>query len=57
MCHTTYGRLTGLGLETLLVIQAALRGEVMLKSDPAALRISGPSTAVMSSRPLSAPRP
>ena len=40
MCHTTHGRLTGLGLETLLVIQATLRGEAMLKSDPAALHIT-----------------
>jgi hypothetical protein len=38
MCHTTHGRLTGLDLDTLLLIQAALRGDVMLKSDPEALR-------------------
>ena len=38
MCHTTHGRLTGLALADLQMIQAALRGEVMLKSDPAALR-------------------
>lgn len=37
MCHTTHGRLTGLDLDTLLLIQAALRGDVMLKSDPGAL--------------------
>jgi len=39
MCHSTHGRLTGLELADLLMIQAMLRGEVMLKSDPAALRI------------------
>jgi len=40
MCHTTHGRLTGLALDDLLMIQAALRGEVMLKTDPGALRIT-----------------
>ncbi|MEO0018576.1 MAG: hypothetical protein RLZZ522_1859 [Verrucomicrobiota bacterium] len=36
--HTDHGRVTGLPLETLLIFQAALRGEVILKSDPEALR-------------------
>ncbi|MCF7675081.1 MAG: hypothetical protein K9N23_18510 [Akkermansiaceae bacterium] len=36
--HSTHGRLTGLGLESLILIQAAIRGEVILKSDPDALR-------------------
>ena len=35
--HTTHGRLTGLTLDVLLLIQAAIHGEVMLKSDPEAL--------------------
>ena len=37
--HTQHGRLTGLALPTLELIQATLRGEVSLKSDPESLRI------------------
>lgn len=36
--HTTHGRLTGMTLDVLLLIQAAIHGDVMLKSDPEALR-------------------
>jgi transposase len=37
--HSQHGRLTGLPLPTLELIQATLRGEVILKSDPNSLRI------------------
>jgi len=39
--HTTHGRLTGMSLEQLKLVQAAFRGEVILKDSPDALRISG----------------
>jgi hypothetical protein len=39
ICHTQHGRLTGLPLPALELIQASLRGEATLKSDPMGLRI------------------
>jgi transposase len=39
--HTTHGRLTGMSLEQLKLVQAAFRGEVIPKDSPDALRISG----------------
>lgn len=38
--HTTHGRLTGMNLEQLKLVQAAFRGEVIPKESPDALRIS-----------------
>ena len=40
LAHTQHGRLTGLPLATLELIQATLRGEATLKSSPEALRIT-----------------
>lgn len=39
--HTTHGRLVGMSLEQLKLVQAAFRGEVIPKDSPDALRISG----------------
>jgi transposase len=39
--HSTHGRITGLDLDTLKLIQAAFRGDVVLKDDPAALQLLG----------------
>ena len=37
--HTTHGRLTGMTLEELRMVQAALRGDVVLKSSPDATKV------------------
>jgi hypothetical protein len=37
--HTNHGRITGLGLDQLKLIQAAFRGEVLPKDSPQAFRI------------------
>lgn len=37
--HSSHGRITGCSLQTLKLIQAAFRGEVILKSDTDALRL------------------
>ena len=37
--HTSHGRITGCSLQTLKLIQASFRGEVILKSDADALRL------------------
>lgn len=39
--HTTHGRLVGMSLEQLKLVQAAFRGDVIPKDSPDALRISG----------------
>jgi hypothetical protein len=39
--HTSHGRISGAPLNTLRLIQAAFRGEVMLKEDPGALCLLG----------------
>lgn len=39
--HTTHGRINGMSLEQLKLLQAAFRGEVIPKNSPDALRISG----------------
>ena len=39
--HTSHGRITGVPLNTLRLIQAAFRGDVILKEDPAALSLLG----------------
>ena len=51
--HTTHGRLTGMGLSTLKLIQAAFRGEVIPKGSAEGLRTTdskeyGASRAVLS---------
>ena len=40
VCHATYGRMTGLSLEQLRLIQAAFQGRVLQESSPEALQIS-----------------
>jgi hypothetical protein len=50
--HTTHGRLTGMSLERLQLVQAALRGDVIPKDSPEALKTSdskeyGASCAVL----------
>jgi len=37
--HTSHGRITGVPLNTLRLIQAAFRGDVILKEDPGALSL------------------
>ena len=39
--HTSHGRISGVPLTTLRLIQAAFRGEVMLNEDPGALCLLG----------------
>ena len=39
--HTSHGRISGVPLNTLRLIQAAFRGDVILKDDPAALELLG----------------
>ena len=39
--HTNHGRITGLSLDQLKLIQAAFRGEVLPKDSPQAFRILG----------------
>jgi len=40
VCHATYGRMTGLSLEQLRLIQAAFQGRVVPEDSPEALQIS-----------------
>ena len=40
VCHATYGRITGLSLEQLRLIQAAFQGRVVPEDSPEALQIT-----------------